>query len=180
MIVILLIRLAIPVGRSHIISYCWTFVVAFLTGPFGLTLAVHFFGPERYQAMPILGLFFEMLKWGLGPAVVSVYISYYLDRQTSSDLPDIRQSYSAVGWKLLNCLGFATVTAFLLLPPLLTMNAEPGADWNSAKLRFVGSGTIFFIAFGLALTAQFALTRVTASASGRAVVPQTGGLQHAV
>jgi hypothetical protein len=153
-ILILLIRLVIPSGASRLITYCWTFLAAFVVGPLGLTVAVHYFGPDRLREMTLLDLYFNMLKWGFGPALVCVYISYHLDLQTCGDLRAIKQSYSTVGWRLLNCLGFAAITVFLLLPPLLSMQAQEGA-WDSAKLRFVGTGTTFFIAFGMALTAQF-------------------------
>jgi hypothetical protein len=41
------------------------------------------------------------------------------------------------------------------------MSAQEGAVWDSAKLRFVATGTTFFVAFGLALAAQFALRKGT-------------------
>jgi hypothetical protein len=149
----------------HLLKYCWAFVVAFLAGPFGLALAAHLVGPEKYQNMPFLEVFFHTLNWGFAPALVGVYISYYLDRQTCDDLPNINHSYSTVGWRLLNCIGFAAITLFLLLPPLLALQAETGAAWDTPKLRFVASGTTFFIAFGLALAAQFALRTGTEEAS---------------
>src|SRR5258708_36759422 len=37
--------------------------------------------------------------------------------------------------------------------------AQPGTDWDASKLRFVAGGTVFFIAFGLAMAAQFALRK---------------------
>ena len=154
-----------PGVHQHLLTYCWTFVVAFLTGPFGLAIAVHLVGPEKIQNMPFLDIFFHTLKWGFAPALVGVYISYYLDRQTCHDLPDINHSYSTVGWRLLNCIGFAAITLFLLFPPLLALQAETGAAWDTPKLRFVASGTTFFIAFGLALAAQFALRKGTKEAS---------------
>jgi hypothetical protein len=86
--------LRIDFHPSHLITYCWTFLVAFFAGPLGLTLAVHFFGEGESLTTPLYQLYFVMLKWGLGPALVSVYISYYLDRQTFQDLPDIDQLYS--------------------------------------------------------------------------------------
>jgi hypothetical protein len=181
-IVILLIRFAgaIRSDASHLITYCWTFAVAFVTGPFGLTLAVLYFGPDRFRVMAFPELFVEMLKWGLGPALVSVYISYYLDRQTCGDLPDIKQSHSTVEWRLLNCFGFAATTVFLLLPALLSLQAQAGASWDSAKLRFVGTGTTFFVAFGLALAARFALRKPMPQAAGRLVVPSVDSLNHAI
>jgi hypothetical protein len=175
-IAILLIRfvgqsLGTHFGQSHLITYCWTFAVAFVTGPLGLTVAVHYFGAASFQSKPVLQLFSEMLAWGFGPALVCVYISYYLDRQTWRDLPDIDHSYSTFAWRLLNCLGFAIVTVFLLLPPLLSIQAQPDATWDAAKLRFVATGTMFFVAFGMALAAQFALRKGTQTA-GPVLAPQ--------
>jgi predicted cobalt transporter CbtA len=71
------------------------------------------------------------------------------------DLPNINHSPSTTGWRLLNCFGFAAVTVFLLLPPLL-LPAQPGAVWDSFKLHLLASGTTFSVALGLAL---FALRR---------------------
>jgi len=175
-IAILLIRfvgqsLGTHFGQSHLITYCWTFAVAFVTGPLGLTVAVHYFGAASFQSKPVLQLFSEMLAWGFGPALVCVYISYYLDRQTWRDLPDIDHSYSTLAWRLLNCLGFAIVTVFLLLPPLLSIQAQPDANWEAPKLRFVATGTMFFVAFGMALAAQFALRKGTQTA-GPVLTPQ--------
>jgi hypothetical protein len=130
--------------------------------------------------MPIHELFFEMLIWGLGPALVCVYISYYLDRQTWGDLPDIESSFSTIGWRLLNCFGFSMITVFILLSPLLAMKADEGAPWDSAKLRFVGIGTVFFIAFGLALAAQFALVKPRSPVASREAEPRVVGVvEHA-
>lgn len=169
-VAVLLLRLAGPylgfsVHQSHLITYSWTFVVAFLAGSVGLAIAVQLFGPERYQIMPLLEVFYNTLKWGFGPAVVAVYISYYLDRQIYDDLPDIDHSYATVGWRLLNCIGFAGMMVFLLLPSLLSLQAPPGDAWDTPKLRFVATGTTFFTAFGLALAAQFALRRGTEAAT---------------
>jgi hypothetical protein len=164
--------LRIGVQQSHLLIYCWTFAVAFVTGPFGLALAVHSFGPAKYQDMALVQVYYNVLTWGLGAGLVAVYISYYLDRQTCDDLPEINHSYSTIGWRLLNCIGFAATTVFLLLPRLMAMQAEPGAAWDTPKLRFVAIGTLFFIAFGLALVAQFALRKGTQEAS-RVLTPQT-------
>jgi hypothetical protein len=60
-----------------------------------------------------------------------------------------------------NCFGFALITLFLMLPPLLAIKAPAGEVWDVDKLRFVSSGTVFFIAFGLAIAAQFALRKGT-------------------
>ena len=159
--------------QSHLIMYCWTFLVAFVAGPFGLAIAVHYFGSvPRFAGWSFVQVFYEMLKWGLAPALVAVYISYYLDRQTYRDLPDIDHSRATFGWRLVNCFGFAAVSVFLLLPTLLSLKVEqPDASWDSAKLRFVATGTTFCVALGLALAAQFALRKGTQTA-GPVLTPQ--------
>jgi hypothetical protein len=166
-VAVLLLRVVTPYlglgqHQTHLITYCWTFVIAFVTGPLGLAIAAHLFGPDKYQQMALLGVFYEMLQWGFGPALVAVYISYYLDRQTCHDLPDINHSRATIGWRLLNCIGFAALTLVLMLPPLLAIEAQPHIAWDVSKLRFVSSGTVFLIALGLAIAAQFALRKGTA------------------
>jgi len=96
-IAILLLRIASPylglgVHQTHLLTYCWTFLVAFLTGPFGLAMAAHFFGPAKYQAMPLLEVYRNTLKWGIGPALIGVYISYYLSR--SANMPGLAEHQS--------------------------------------------------------------------------------------
>jgi len=164
-ILILLLRMLVvylggDAPQSHLLVYCWTFAAAFLAGPAGLTVAAHFFAGHPYDELPIYRLYYEILTWGLGPALVSVYIYYYLDRQTHADLPNIVQSPRTVAWRLLNCFGFASVVLFVLLPMLASLPAsEPG--WSVGKLRFVASGTTFCIVLGLAVAAQFALRKPT-------------------
>ena len=163
-VVVLLLRWAVSslgggVNPSHLTTYCWTFVVAWVVGPAGLAVAVHFFGQGELHGMAYSDLYVLMLRWGLGPALVSVYISYYLDRQAWSDLPDIDRSTATVRWRMLNCFIFATGTVFLLLPNLMSLTAPADATWVASKLRFVATVTTFSVAFGLALAAQFALRK---------------------
>jgi hypothetical protein len=164
-ILILSLRLgarAVGVGRSqsYLVTYCWTFLIALLTGPVILTLLAKYVQPiEPYASMELPEAFFKLLVWGLGPALISVYISYYLDRQTASDLPNIDHSLSTVGWRLVNSFGFGAVTVFILLPSLLSIPETPAVDWTAEKLRFVSAGTTFLLSAGLALAAQFALRK---------------------
>jgi hypothetical protein len=162
-VVILLLQFAVSSltgdsSQSHLTTYCWTFLVAVVVGPCGLTVAVHYFGQGNLQQMPFISLYYSLLRWGLGPALVTVYISYYLDRQSYSDLPEIDSSVGTIAWRLLNCCGFAAISVFLLLPPLLSLTA-PGATWETNKLRVIAAGTTFCVAFGLALAAQFGLKK---------------------
>jgi hypothetical protein len=159
-------------GESHLVIYCWTFLVAFLVGPAGLTVAAHIF-VSKYADVPLYSLYYNMLRWGLGPALVCVYISYYLDRQTYADLPNIVHSVRTLGWRLVNCFGFAATTVFLLLPSLLALQGSPEAG-NTYQMRFVASGATFCVALGLALAAQFALRKSGKSeATTRVAAAQT-------
>jgi hypothetical protein len=163
-IVVLLLRFAAgsmtgDSSQSHLTIYCWTCLTALVVGPCGLTAAVHYFGEGDLPQMHLVSLYYGMLRWGLGPALVTVYISYYLDRQSCDDLPDIDSSVGTVAWRLVNCCGFAATSLFLLLPSLLSLAAPEGATWETNKLRFVAAGTTFCVAFGLALAAQFALKK---------------------
>src|SRR5262249_47896660 len=180
-IAILLLRFVIQslgngLHQSHLIMYCWTFLVAFVAGPFGLAVAVHFFGPvPRFAGWSFLQVFYEMLKWGLAPALVAVYISYSLDRQTARDLPDIDHSRATFGWRLVNCFGFAAVSVFLLLPPLLALKVEqPDATGDRPRLRFTAGGRVFGVALGLVWAANFALGRGTKTAVP-VLTPQVNG-----
>jgi hypothetical protein len=153
---------AVGVGnsQSYLVTYCWTFLIALVTGPVVLTVLAKYVQPlEPYASMQPLAVFYEMLVWGLGPALISVYISYYLDRQTSSDLPNIDHSLSSVGWRLVNSFGFGAVTILILLPSLLSIPRTPAIAWEPEKLRFVATGTTFLLSAGLALAAQFALRK---------------------
>jgi hypothetical protein len=102
----------------------------------------------------------------VGPAIIAVFISYYMDRQTSSALPDIDQSRRTAAWRFGLSLSLALATLVLLLPPLLSLPAPAVGDWSREKLHFVAVGTTFLITFGLALTAQFALRKPQGSTAG--------------
>jgi hypothetical protein len=151
---------AVGIGTDHLVTYCWTFLIALVTGPFVLAILAKYLHPvEPYRSMPPLELFYQMLVWGLGPALISVYITYYLDRQTSSDMAKIDHSLSTVGWRLVNSFCFGAGTVLLLLPSLLTIPPVDVVPWPAEKLRFVSTGATFLLSAGLALAAQFALRK---------------------
>jgi hypothetical protein len=153
-------------NRVYLWTYCWTALVAGLVGPLGLTIALEINQVPIASDMSFLALFATRLKWGVGPAIIAVFISYYMDRQTSSALPDIDQSRGTVAWRFGVSLALALATLVLLLPPLLSLPAPAVGDWSREKLHFVAVGTTFLIMFGLALTAQFALRKPRGATAG--------------
>jgi hypothetical protein len=153
-------------NAAYLSTYCWTALVAGLIGPLGLTILVKLYQLARFADMNLIAIFATELKWGVGPAIIAVFISYYMDRQTSSALPDINQSRGSIGWRFAVSLSLALATIVLLLPPLLSLPAPSVGSWSREKLHAVAVGTTFFITFGLAMAAQFALRKPQAAAAG--------------
>ncbi len=151
---------------AYLWTYCWTGMVAGLVGPLGLAILVVLYRVPRFADMSFISIFGTELKWGVGPAVIAVFISYYMDRQTSSALPDINQSRGTIAWRFAVSLSLALATLVLLLPPLLSLPAPVVGDWSREKLHAVAIGTTFMITFGLALAAQFALRKPQRSTAG--------------
>jgi hypothetical protein len=157
-VVVLAVRLAmwqLGSGRqSHLLTYCWTFVVGCCVGPFGLTLAAKWNGSGAVAGLSYLEAYCNLLRWGVGPGLVAVCITWFMDRQISSDLPNI--DTSMIAKRVFNSLAFALFTLVLQFPQLLTIPPTDGA-WDQNKLRTVAAGVTFTIALTLALVAQFAL-----------------------
>ena len=146
-------KVADTCDRSYMLTYCWTFLLACATGALGLTLATKLNGAASVAGQSYLQTFTHMLQWSVGPGLVAVCITYFTDRQLSSDLPNI--DTSIVFRRVVNSVVFAGFTIVLQLPPLLTLQAAPGAAWDSSKLRFVAVGATFVITLSLALVSQF-------------------------
>lgn len=141
---------------SYLLTYCWTFLLACLVGPLGLTLAAKFNDVESLRNLSYIATYYELLRWGVGPGLVAVCISYFMDRQISSELPDI--DTSAIVKRIGNATIFAVFTITIQLPLLLTLETTEPA-WSTTKLRAVAFGTTFVITLSLALVAQFGLRR---------------------
>jgi hypothetical protein len=79
-------------------------------------------------------------KHGAGQVSSTAFVPELYNRGSAKEIaPRFIQSprrRGRAGWRLLNCFGFAATTVFLLLPPLLSLEAQPGSVWDSAKLRF--------------------------------------------
>ena len=78
--------------QSYMLTYCWTFLLACMVGPLGLTLAVTLNGVPAYKDLSYFQTYFAMLRWGIGPGLVAVCTTYFMDRQLSSELPNIDTS----------------------------------------------------------------------------------------
>jgi hypothetical protein len=161
-------------GQSYLVSYCWVFLIAFCAAPLSLAGAVKLFGAPASAALPYLDLVLRSVKWAVTPALIAVYVVYYLDRRIDPRLPDVDREGSA-GARLLNAFVFAVVVMVLVLPPTASIHGtgQPPV-WPDEKLRWVAIGTTFFVAFALACVAQFALTRVRLRQADAAPLPPAG------
>ena len=142
-------------NHSYLLVYCWTFLLACLVGPFGLALAAKYNDAPQVRDLSFLVAYYNMLRWGIGPGLVAVCITYFMDRQISSELPNI--DTSIVLQRIATSLAFAGFTIVLQLPQLLSIVAAADGAWNTEKLRFVAVGTTFAVTLSLALVAQFGL-----------------------
>jgi hypothetical protein len=148
-------RYAGPTHQSRLLTYCWTFVLACAVGPLGLTIVAKCDPHSIVGNTSDLEAYYYMLRWGVGPGLVTVCISYFMDRQLSSELPNI--DTSEMFRRVLSGLAFACFTIVVQLPQLLTAKGEP--TWPESKLHSVAVGTTFIVTLALALVAQFGLRK---------------------
>ena len=93
--------------NSYLISYATIFLVALCVAAACLTVAQD----GRPAAVPMEGFgqqLYKNIKWGVSPAVVSIYIAYHVDRQIDPLLPDIGSfEHRRFPQRLMSCVFFA-------------------------------------------------------------------------
>jgi hypothetical protein len=158
--------------QAYLVAYCWVFLVALVVAPLSLAGAMKLVASAPVMALPYLALVQRAAKWAIIPALVAVYVAYYLDRQTDPRLPNVGEG-SSIAARLLNAFLFALFVLLVSLPPTATIRAsQQPAVWPTEKLQVVAAGTMFFMALALAAIAQFALRK---PAAARAAAPAPSG-----
>jgi ABC-type amino acid transport substrate-binding protein len=145
--------------NSYLISYAAIFLVALCVAAACLTIAQMVAGQV---AMEGFGQhIYRNIKWGISPAVVSIYIAYHVDRQIDPLLPDIGSfEHWRLPQRLMSCVFFGIlVTGFSVLPTL-SISVSRSA-WPVGKLQIVIIGTTFIIGLIMALVGEFLLTAPT-------------------
>jgi hypothetical protein len=166
-----------PVSTYSIASaYAWIFVIAATLSTFGLTVAGELVGRRAGQWSAFVDIAVDNIRWSLGPALLSVYVNHYLDRQTDPRLPNIGEDASVL-WRAGYALLFTLVVQFLTLPSIPTIHAREGAVWPDAKLRVIAMGTVFCITLALSLVAQFGLAKRSGNSASVQTARQTSRIR---
>jgi hypothetical protein len=147
--------------QSYLARYCAIFLLAWIVGPFLLTIAIKLVGTAGARAQHFSDLYGKNFLWGIGPGLMCVYLCYYLDKQTQPDLPDVVQRRDTVFVRLSYSLIFTCVVMVILSPLLMQITANPESMWDSYKLRAVATGATLIVTLSLALVAQFCLRKGT-------------------
>jgi polar amino acid transport system substrate-binding protein len=145
--------------NSYLISYATVFLVALGVATICLAIAQMVAGQVRLEGLG--QQLYDNVKWGISPAVVSIYVAYHVDRQIDPLLPNIGSSeHWRLSQRLMSCVFFAIlVTGFSALPTLsISISRSP---WPVGKLQIVIIGTIFIIGLAMALVGEFLLVAPT-------------------
>jgi hypothetical protein len=147
---------------SYLNSYATIFITALCVSVAALSLATEF-SPGPNAGKPFLDLLYSNFKWGWVPALICVYVVYHVDRQIDPLLPDVGTlGGEGIAQRLLNCLLFACVATSFAILPTASLSAGPDSAWPTGKLHVVVIGTIFTLAFLMALVSQFGLVKPAA------------------
>ena len=142
-----------------LVTYAWILLGAFamsLIGDISASVVNHWDDPIDWDHLwTYVG---RDAPWSIGPALIAVYINYYLDRQADPAKEDIDQTRGTILPRLMSAIGF---TAGIVLLALLIVAAQhlDSNLWSEAKTRFIVVGTVTLITFSLCLVAQFGLVK---------------------
>jgi ABC-type amino acid transport substrate-binding protein len=150
--------------NSYLISYATVFLV-------GLCVAVTCNSVAQMvvaQIIPGQGAtggfgqtFYNNIKWGFSPAIVSIYVIYHVDQQIDPLLPDMGPfEHWRLPQRLMSCVFFGfLVTGFSVLPTLSISVSR--SSWPVGKLHLVIIGTIFIVGLTMALVGEFLIIKPT-------------------
>jgi hypothetical protein len=160
---------------SYPVFYARIFIVALCVSALSLTLAVKFVSSSTLAAKPFFELLLTEFKWSLSPALVTLYIAYHVDRQIDPLLPDIDSWESGrLRQRIIMCVVFAMVVAWLSLQPALTLTPTSPTTWPVEKLRAVIIGTTFTVGLVMALAGEFCLIKPKREGTPGASSPSKG------
>jgi ABC-type amino acid transport substrate-binding protein len=145
--------------NSYLISYATIFLVALCVATACLTIAQMVAGQVAMEGFS--QQLYNNIKWGISPAVVSIYMAYHVDRQIDPLLPDLGSfEHWRFPQRLMSCVFFGIlVTGFSALPTL-SISVSRSA-WPVGKLQLVIIGTTFITGLIMALVGEFLLITPT-------------------
>jgi hypothetical protein len=131
-----------------------------------LALAIKLIGSSEAAARPFLVSMGRGIRWAIGPALLCVYIAYYMDRQSDPSLPNVGQDGTPSWVRCLYAWLFSMFVVALLLPAAAGIQGRPSSPWPVEKLQVVAMGTTFLMTLTVALVAQFGLRKPSVAQSG--------------
>jgi hypothetical protein len=162
--VILLVRNVLwrlsPVrSYSSLATYGWILLLAFGTSCIGGVLISLFVYPGGgVDGEQVVTALWANAPWSISPALTSIYINYYLDRQADPAKEDIVQIPGTFVARLLSAFGFTlTIVIFTIL--IVAYQHFAGNIWSLEETRVVVVGTVALITISLCLVAQFGLRK---------------------
>lgn len=142
-----------------LVTYAWVLLGAFAISLFGdvtASFANHWTDPIDWDHLwTYVG---RDAPWSIGPALIAVYINYYLDRQADPAKEDIDQRRSTILSRLMSAVGFTLAIVLLTLLIIAAQHLD-GNLWSEDKTRVIVLGTVTLITFALCLVAQFGLVK---------------------
>jgi len=144
---------------TSLVTYAWTLIGAFVISTIGGTIAsTALHGGAFADWQKLLQTVWVTMPWSIGPALTSLYINYYLDRQADPAKEDIVQTRKTIAPRLLSAFAF---TAAIVVISLLIVAHQRlvGSVWPRVETQIIVVGTIALITFSLCLVAQFGLRK---------------------
>jgi hypothetical protein len=151
---------------ASLVTYAWVFVAAFIISTTGGVIArVALHRSEFVAWEQVAESLWITMPWSIGPALNSLYINYYLDRQADPAKEDIVQTRETIVPRLISALAFTTIIVILSLL-IVAYQRLVGNIWSREETQVIVVGTIALITFSLCLVAQFGLRKRQVASDG--------------
>jgi len=152
-------RMSARRNHTSLVTYGWILLLAFCISLLGGTLISLFVYPVGAVDWDrVVTVLWGNAPWSISPALTSIYINYYLDRQADPAKEDIVQARQTFVSRVLSALGFTVaIVVFTIL--VLAYQHVAGKIWSMEKTRAIVVGTVTLITITLCLVAQFGLRK---------------------
>jgi hypothetical protein len=138
----------------YLAKYCWIGVLCFVVGAVSLTAAEVIMGTGVIKSLSLADKFFNSLQWVVPPAVICVYIVYFLDKRIDPGLPDVNFGPKTRVRRTLRCLALAALLMLGEAVPVENL-PESTSGWSTPKRQTVILGVTFVTCLTMGFLAEF-------------------------